>query len=159
MAVEEHLAVALRLVEASRDAVGRVPARPGVETAEILHRLGAAANELAHLQAGIPRDLHFQTLYPAALPENPDHISEFLATRNPAAMQQEDADADVVGSCGTGEATPRDRAVRIGRLRDGFALAAAQALERMKLVSAAAREALSRSASHSNDGLAPSRTS
>lgn len=152
MAAEEQLAHTLRLVDASRAAIARVPARPGVDTSEILHRLGAAANELAHLQSGVPPDLRFYTLFPAAMPENPGHIPEFLATRNPTAMQQEDVDADAVGSsCGSAGVVPREHAARIGRLRDEFAVAAAQSIERMRLVTAAAREVLSRPTLHSRD--------
>lgn len=145
MAVEEQLAVALRLADVSRAAVTRsIPARPGVDAAEVIHRVGAAANELGRFQAGLSPDLRFHVAYPVMVPHHPGHISELLATRSSTAMQLEDAEAELLAArCGVvaPEATLA-YVTEFARLRQRFADASSLAENRMRRITSRARDAI-----------------
>ena len=143
MSTTEHLSATLRLVEASRAAVARIPTLPGVETADALHRMGAAATELSTLLSSLPADLRFHALYPALVPQNPDHVSEFLKTRAPPALQQEHVEAEKTASfAGAGLVSSREYSAQVGRLRERYTAASRQAIERMEMASSIAREVI-----------------
>ena len=90
----DQLRVALQLVEESRRALLRIPARPGggADSENICLRLTAAVNQLAHSHASIPHELRFHALFPATIPA--DNEQELLGTRQSAELQQEGVDAE-----------------------------------------------------------------
>ena len=142
----DQLSNTLRLVEASRAAFARIPARPGVDRSQIMHRMGAAANELGHLHDAllIDSELRVHALFPVMMPATPEHISEFLSTRAPTLMQQDDADAELVGSSGadTRSEVVHEHIAQLKRLQEVFNVSAKEALERMTKVSALAQRTI-----------------
>lgn len=156
MSIEEQLGSTLRLVEAARAAIARVPLAPQTtadRSAEVLHRLGAVTNELSHVLDGLPPELHYYTLFPTLVPANPEHIPEFLSTRIPAALQQEDAEAEKAAGGRSPEgatsalytSATTDYVSQLTHLRDRIGVASKRALDRMNKVTHAAREAVVRS--------------
>jgi hypothetical protein len=133
----DQLRIALQLVEESRSALWRVPARPGVGVEDIIHRLTAAVDQLGYSQASIPHELRYHALFPAIVPAENEH--DLLGTRQSAELQQE-------GTLGEAAALTRpiksEFVSQMASLQARVYVAANRATENMQHASADARRAL-----------------
>jgi hypothetical protein len=137
-AISDQLRITLQLVEETRAAICRVPVVPEASLEDVLRRLSAATDQLAHLQASLPPELRFHALYPAMIPADPGHLTDFLSTRQPGDLQQETAAAEAAAT----QAADAARDQLIAAACDRIRLAGQSTIDEMRRTSAAARKAL-----------------